>query len=283
MLAAMPGVGRVTAARLFRRFDSHPTLLTYGREQVLVRLKGLPSAEALVQRLYDADVMGGLSEEAAREHAMLLRSRVAVVHPRHPHWPARLEMLPPSERPFLLYVYGRADLLGAPGVAFIGADQIPEAPFEAAQQILRAVARSPAAVLTGLQHGFDVAASRLAVGAGRGPLMVAGCGLARIERAMRPAASAAVAAGGALVSCFPMMHGPYPHDDRERLHVQMALAEASVFAAPPPGAHAASALEWGAERGFSCALLPADLPSAAASAERVIADLAARGLAEAPA
>ena len=60
---------------------------------MLHRLKGVPSAPALVERLFDDALTAPALDAAAREHAALAARQVAVLAPNLPGWPARLDRL----------------------------------------------------------------------------------------------------------------------------------------------------------------------------------------------
>ena len=62
------GVGRVTAHRLLKHFDSYEALAAYPREQVLTRMKGAPGAGAILARLFDR---GYMQERLERLHDLL--------------------------------------------------------------------------------------------------------------------------------------------------------------------------------------------------------------------
>src|SRR5690606_30639695 len=90
---------------------------------------------------------------------------------------------------------------------------------------------------------------------------VAACGMARLQPAFRPAVSAAVRGGGLFVSPFAMEHGPFEHDDQDRLLVQTAVAQAVVFVDPRPETPEAAAMAWALEAGMPVfGLAPGALP-----------------------
>jgi hypothetical protein len=73
-----------------------------------------------------------------------------------------------------------------------------------------------------------------------------------------------------LLSPFPMAHGPFPHDDRERALVQAAVAQAVVAAAPAAGSPERRACAWAAEAGVPVAVVgavEADAPADGAAAD----------------
>ena len=79
---------------------------------------------------------------------------------------------------------------------------------------------------------------------------------------MRPGATALTRAGGLLVSPFPMAHGPFDHDDRERALVQAALGRAVLAVAPPADSPEDRAAAWAAEAGRPLLVLPPAPPDA---------------------
>lgn len=247
----MEGVGRVTAHRLLKHFATYEDLLAYPREQVLVRVKGAPNAEHLVQRLFDRLGMERRFNAAEHDLEQLGRRSVTVTAPHDPLWPAGLNDLPPSERPVLLYSYGEREILSKPTLAFFARPPVPGPSYELAQDLAQHVLLAGAVPVTGASHGFDVVFHKLA-NAGPHPrpsALVAACGLRRLPTSMRPVASAAVKAGGIIVSSFPLGHGPYEHDDQERAIVQTALARASVFVDPGPDTPEWTALSRALETG----------------------------------
>ena len=144
---------------------------------------------------------------------------------------------------------------------------------------MQALARrvlAPAALIVGAQSGaVDLALQKVALDAGARVVVVAEAGLANLRPSMRPGATAAVRAGGVLVSPFPMTHGPYDHDDRERALVQAALATAVCAVAPPPDSPEDRAAAWAAGAGRPVALVPPAPPDAPWAADALRVDDAA--------
>lgn len=244
----MDGVGRVTAGTLLRHFPGYAALRDYPREQILTRLKGLPGAAALVNRLLDPDAMQPLLDAAEAALRDLASRSVRVLAAYGPGWPPGLGDLPRGGRPALLYTYGNLDVTTAPRVALVARPPLSDAGFERAQALIRVLVGEGVGLVAGLSSGFDTVAHRLSDG--RVPAVhVASCGLGRIPNAMRPVASAAVRSGGLLLSSFPMDHGPFDHDEAERIGLQAALAPACVFVEPRPGTPERHAMEWALSAG----------------------------------
>ena len=65
-----------------------------------------------------------------------------------------------------------------------------------------------------------------------------------MDKTFRPIATATVKSGGLLISPFEMEHGPFGHDDLERVLIQSALARVCVFVEPGAESQDARALNW---------------------------------------
>lgn len=242
-LLRLDGVGRVAAGRLVERFGSAERLLQTPREQVLVRLPGVPRAAQLVERLLDPSFAEDLAAAAA-ELDRLASRQVAVLTVHHPDWPSGLRDLERAQRPVVLYAYGATRALQRLMVAFLAHPPLEAPAFEGAQAVIRALLRTDVCPVVGLQHGFDVVACKLAAGEGRPAVGVAASGLGRIPPSVRPAAAAMVRAGGLMLSSFPLEHGPFDHDDVERARLCAALADAVVMVGAPEGAAVWRAASW---------------------------------------
>ncbi len=228
-LRGIDGVGRVTASRLVEHFPTYDALRRCPREQILFRLKGTARAADLVALLLDEDQMLPRLDAAADERAALQARNVNLRAPADPDWPAALNRLPRSERPFLLFLYGNTRLLAAPGVAFFGKHGLATGAFELAQALVRHIVARHHAPWVGLHDGFDVALAKTAALAPAPCVLVAACGLSKVAPPMRPVAAQVVRAGGLMVSPFEMEHGPFEHDARDRARLAVALTRAAVL------------------------------------------------------
>jgi predicted Rossmann fold nucleotide-binding protein DprA/Smf involved in DNA uptake len=241
-LRRLPSVGRVTTTRLLALAPTLDALRAIPREQVLLRLRGTPHAADLVRTLHDDAAMVPVLTEARHEADALARRGVAVHAPNLPGWPSSLERLERRDRPALLFSYGHAGMLTMPGVAFFGAPGLAPAAFEHAQALLPALVTHGLVPVIALATAFDVVMAKVAGGVPVPSVAVFGCGLGRVPPAMRPHALTVTRAGGAMVSPFEMEHGPFPHDEAERVRVQVALARAVLVFGATPGSPEAQAL-----------------------------------------
>ena len=260
-LRSLDGVGRVTARRLAEHFDGPSDLRDHSREQVLLRIKGVANAEQIVRRLFESNALPeALAETEERVQALDERG-VTLIGPRSVDWPRGLGALPPAERPLLLWAHGHAEALPRrPSAAFLARPPLAEAPFERAQALAGHLLARGGMPVVGAQSGFDVALAKRAAGQNAPAAMVAACGLGQVPREVRPVASQVVRAGGLLLSPFPMQHGPFEHDERERAQVQAAVARAAVFAPPEASTPEAHALGWATDAGPPAFVLGDEAP-----------------------
>lgn len=256
-LLSLDGVGRVTAHRLLERFPTLDALRATPREQVLLRLKGVPYAERTVETLFSPDDFAPALDRARAVMQALASKRIRVLAATDV---PGLNALPRDVRSVVLYAFGETAALDRPRLSLLTHAPVDGAVFEATQALARDVMSRDVGLVVGARHGVDLALQKLAIGADVPVVAVVGAGLARMERSMRPGATALVRAGGLLVSPFPMAHGPFDHDDRERALVQAALGSAVCAAAPPPGSSEDRAAAWAAEAGRPLALLPPPPP-----------------------
>ena len=270
-LLSLDGVGRVTAHRLLERFPTAEAVRSAPREQVLLRLKGVAHADRTVDAICDP-AFDDATEAARAQVAALAGRQIHVLTPGAPGWPAGLDALDRADRPVVLYAFGDRAALAWPSLSVLASAPLAAEPFERAQDVARAVLARGRGLVVGAAHGVDLALQKLSLSASVPAVAVVGAGLARLERSMRPGATALTKAGGLLVSPFPMAHGPFEHDDRERALVQAAIGRAVLAVAPPPGSPEDRAVAWASGAGRTVGLLPPAPPDATGPASALSVD-----------
>ena len=263
-LLSLDGLGRVTAHRILDRFASPDALRATPREQILLRIKGAPNASALVDRLLGAELDDALAD-AETAVAQDASRGIATLASGDTAWPEGLDVLPAASRPVLLRAYGALSALDAPLLSVLAAPPLDAASFEGIERLVGAAAARGVAPVVGAEHGIDVALMKRSAGSGRAAIAVAGAGLAKVERSVRPAVTGLTRAGGLLVSPFAMTHGPFEHDLRERALVAAAIGRTVCAVAPVEGSPEDAAAGWAAEAGRPLVALS---PGDAAWAER---------------
>ncbi len=248
-LENMEGVGRVTTRKILEQFGTLAEVRRFPREQILNRLHRVPQAAKLADRLLNEELVTEALADAEKTIEELARRQVTVITSGDEIWPAGVDDLPNAHRPNALFAYGNLKLLGESSVAILGSAPVEPEPFEAAQTLARRLAGEGMIVSCSASDGLDNVITKILLSKDGLPLLVAGCGLAKVAPSLRPAVSAAVKAGGLLVSSFLMQHGPFDHDVRERMLVQAALSKAAVFIEPREGGFGWDALEWSLDSG----------------------------------
>ncbi len=181
------------------------------REHTLRRLRpaGLPPAE----------VEAGI----AADLRWLDGARRTLLTPDSPDYPcllARIASPPPA-----LFVEGMAAALALPQLAIVGSRSPTAIGRETATRFAAHLSRSGFAITSGLALGIDAAAHRGALDA-RGPtIAVLGGGLDRVYPVENASLAAAIlAAGGAVVSEFPIGTPPLPSHFPRRNRIIAGLA-----------------------------------------------------------
>lgn len=250
-LLSVDGLGRTTAHRLLERFPTWQTLRATPREQVRLRIKRAPNIDRTLDTLLDDAFETQHLGPAQGAVTALAKRGILTLAPTDAEWPLGVDDLDRSDRPVVLYGYGSLEALARPALACLGRPPLDPAAFEATQALaLHALAQHTldqrVGLVVGAQSGFDVALQKLSLGANRAAVAVLGCGLAKLEKSLRPTATALTRGGGLLLSPFPMTHGPFDHDDRERALVQAALGRALAVAGAPDGSPEERASAWAA-------------------------------------
>lgn len=129
--------------------------------------------------------------------------------------------------PLVLYV--RGELGPAPAAAIVGTRKATPYGLRTAARLARELVSAGAAVVSGLARGIDTAAHQAAVEAGGITWAALGTGLNVVYPAEnRRLADRIAAAGGALVSEFPLDKGPQPANFPRRNRIISGLSLATV-------------------------------------------------------
>jgi DNA processing protein len=248
-LENLDGVGRVTARKILDQFGSLDEVRRFPREQIMNRLRRVPQAAKLVDRLLDEKFIAESVAAAEQTIEELEGKHLVALTSGDDGWPEELDGLPNAHRPNVLFGYGNLKLLAEPSVAMLGTAPVTTGPFEAAQVLVRRLAGAGTIVSSSASDGLDNVIIKILLSTDTLPMLVAQCGLARVAPELRPSVSAVVKQGGLLVSSFHMQHGPFDHDNRERMLVQAALSKATVFIEPREGGFSWDAMQWSLDQG----------------------------------
>lgn len=229
-----------------RTIGHFEALHAYSPEALRAALSHCPQGAQRLAPLFNTALLHQMREQAKAELTHLITRRVRVLTPHDKPWPARLERLPEPQRPFLLFAFGNLKLLERPMVALLARPPISEAAHERAQNLTLHLIEAGCIPVTGAFSGFDIAVQKLCHNAPRPypSIMVAHTGLAQLLPPMRPVATAALRAGGLLLSPFLMEQRVSAQRDRQRALLQTALAHVAVFVEPRAETPEQAALDW---------------------------------------
>jgi len=232
-LAAVPGVGPATHARLVAAFGSATAVLRAGPADP-ARLSAVVGP-AGVARLRDG-LREATRDPGAPLHAVEAQGGWAIT-PLERIYPSALFAI--ADPPPVLYGLGDPAALGTAGVAIVGTRRpTPRARWLAAR-IARAVVHHGACVVSGLALGIDAEAHRTAIEAGGRTTAFIGGGFPDgWPRANGPLAAAMIAGGGAvageLAPGVPATLGTFPRRNR----LIAAVARVTVVVEAPEGSGA---------------------------------------------
>jgi DNA processing protein len=224
-------------------------------QPALRRLLGTQSAEAVLQQDRAAWRAAGLSPEQVhaldrardrnhRPDALFDIQRaldvaqsldVRAVALADPDYPPLLSVIP--DPPPLIYLRGRAEMLGRPQVAMVGSRRASPAGKRIAAALATELAERGLVVTSGLATGIDGASHRGALDGGGGSIAVMATGIDRIYPQRHLNLAGRLVEQGLLLTEFPP--GTPPHRGhfprRNRIISGLALATVVVEAALPSG------------------------------------------------
>lgn len=226
VLIRTPGVGAITAQRIFEQFTSPAAFLDATRDRQAHC--GLRTAALNYLQAPDWETL-------ADDLAWLAEPDRHLIPRVDARYPPLLRDLPDS--PLALFVLGDPACLAEPQLAVVGSRNPTPSGRDNAFEFARHLVGAGLTITSGLAAGIDGAAHRGAL-AGRGrTVAVVGTGLDRVYPAEHLELAHAIAAHGALVSEFPLGSRPTPghFPKRNRLISGLSLGTLVVEATPHSG------------------------------------------------
>lgn len=161
--------------------------------------------------------------------------------------------------PLLLYVNGNPDLLHLPALAIVGSRNPTAGGARNAFDFAHHLCSAGFTIVSGLAQGIDSAAHRGAIKAGGNTIAFLGHGIDRIYPAANSDLAHDIAAGGALISEYPLGTQPAKHHfpERNRLISGVSLGTLVVEAARRSGSLITARLA--AEQGREVFALPGSI------------------------
>jgi DNA processing protein len=217
VLDHLPGVGLAALKSLVRTFGSGAEALRAPRS-AFRRSAGDAAEVARWDPSWGRIVDAGLAE--ADRLGMEIRTWTS------PEYPAALHHL--HDPPPVLFLRGRAELLGEPGITVVGARRATSRARDVAERLGRALAQAGTCVVSGLALGIDAAAHRGALLGGGPTVAVLGRGGDAPYPPTHRRLFAEILGEGLVVSEFLPGTPPLPHHFPRRNRILAGLAQAVV-------------------------------------------------------
>lgn len=190
--------------------------------------KELAAANPKMTFLPDDEAWRNAQADADEQIRLAHKHGVRILCPLDSEYPALLAASP--DKPAILYVKGAFSATPEKSLAVIGAREPTEHGRLAADRIAGSLAAKGWSIVSGLAAGCDAAAHAAAIRAGGHTVAVLAHGLHTVMPAQnRPLAEEILAAGGALVSEFPLGTDPIPSFFAVRDKTQAGLAQGVVL------------------------------------------------------
>ena len=226
-LKSVPGVGNLLFKRLIERFGTPAAALSAARADLL-------AVEGVGEHLAEAIRHPARPAGAAAEIERTLRQGCRLVTLTDPDFPPLLREIP-DPPPFL---YVRGDLAGCPRpIAVVGSRNATAYGVETTLRICKDLAGLGFTVVSGMALGIDAAAHEGALSGQGRTVAVLGSGLDNIYPPQHRRLAERIAAGGAVISEFPLQAGPEAHHFpvRNRIISGMSLGTVVVEATKDSG------------------------------------------------
>lgn len=225
-LEAVPGLGPDTARRLLAEFGDPATVLATPAG-LLAPLVGDKMASALTYPPAADDHRATLDWLAAPDAHLITCN--------DPDYPDTLRGL--ADAPAWLYLKGERSILQRPMLAIVGSRNATAQGKRDARAFAQALAEAGLTVVSGLAEGIDAAAHEGGLDGNGTGVAVVGTGLDRVYPAKNRDLAHRLAAGGVIVSEFPLGTPPKPGNfpRRNRLISGLSLGVLVVEAAPQSG------------------------------------------------
>lgn len=250
-LVAAPGVGRITAAQLLRRFGSPAAIFRAGPDQLTEH----------VTRAQAAALCAPLAADTARQsdttQAWLEQPGNQILTLLDPAYPPLLAEI--ADPPLLLYIRGRSALLHGAALAIVGSRNASVQGQANARAFARALSEAGLTIVSGLALGIDTAAHEGALYGCAATAAVIGTGADRIYPARNADLARRIASEGCMVSEYPLGTPPRPEHFPQRNRIISGLAAGVLVVEAAAGSGSLITARLASEQGRDVFALPGSI------------------------
>ncbi|MSR86844.1 DNA-protecting protein DprA [Candidatus Peribacteria bacterium] len=174
--------------------------------------------------------------DAELEEKLLESAGAVILSLTDESYPARLEQIP--DAPIFLYARGDLSILQRPSVALVGTRKMTGYGKRVAQEYTRALVHAEITTVSGLARGIDSLVAEETIAGGGKTVAVLGQGLLTLSPQSKALADTIVAAGGLILSEFPLRMAPdmFTFPLRNRIIAGLSLATIVLEAPESSGA-----------------------------------------------
>ncbi|MEN8807607.1 MAG: DNA-processing protein DprA [Desulfobacterales bacterium] len=219
LLKSVPGIGNHLFKRLIDRFGS-PEKAFQAAEQDFQVIEGMN--QALARRIKTHR----LHPSVRQDMALAAQKGVRIVTMTDPDYPALLLQIP--DPPPFLYVRGKLESQ-CKAVAVVGSRIATRYGLSMAARLSAELAACGVTVVSGMARGIDTAAHEGALQSGGRTVAVLGSGLEKVYPAENRKLFQTIVRNGAVLSEFPMLTKPEPHNFPIRNRIISGMSYGTVI------------------------------------------------------
>lgn len=226
-LKSAPGIGNYIFKRLIDGFGS-PEKVLAARDAELEAIEGMSRAQVRRLRAHR------LPDRVRQDIRLVRQKEIRIVTMKDPDYPELLLQIP--DPPPFLYLQGRLEQKTS-AIAMVGSRMATRYGLSVARRLSAELAACGLTVVSGMARGIDTAAHEGALLGGGRTIAVLGSGLDRIYPAQNQRLAREIAQKGAVISEFPLLTEPEPHNFpvRNRVISGMSLGTVIVEATKKSG------------------------------------------------
>ena len=217
-LRSVPGIGNHLFKRLIDRFRTPEQIFT-------ASLQDLSQVDGMTPRLVAAIQNHRLPEKAKKDIDLVIQKGYDIITLADENYPPLLLQIP--DPPPFLYVYGRLDT-SIENIAVVGSRHATVYGVSTTKRLCRDLADLQITVISGMAKGIDTAAHEGALDGKGKTIAVLGSGFERVYPADNLKLFHKIADNGAVVTEFPMMTEPEPHNFPQRNRVISGISLGTV-------------------------------------------------------
>ncbi len=254
-LALTPGVGLLTAHHLLRQLHSPSAIFAAGQARLAALVK--PSQARALAAATTGETAEAVAIQLAAIERWLQQPGRRVLALDDPAYPPALRDT--ADPPLLLYVQGRAELLGRAALAVVGSRNASAQGVSNAARLAQALSATGLVIVSGLALGIDAAAHEGGLRGEGGTVAVLGTGIDIIYPQRNEGLALRIAQHGCLVSEYPLGTVPQSSNFPKRNRIISGLARGVLVVEAAAGSGSLITARLAADQGRDVYAVPGSI------------------------